>query len=176
VYTVRLTVTDDDGGSDQDACQSYVVVYDPGAGFVTGGGWIMSPAGAYTADTTLTGKANFSFEPKYKKGAQVPEGNTKFDFKAGGLDFSSGTHQWLVVAGSKAIFSGEGTINGRGSYGFMVTAWDGQIKGKGDQDKFRIKIWDKATQAIVYDNQMNAREDADPTTVLGGGSIVIHDK
>ena len=42
VYTVTLTVTDDDGGSDQSVFQ-YVVVYDPTAGFVTGGGWINSP-------------------------------------------------------------------------------------------------------------------------------------
>jgi hypothetical protein len=42
-------------------------------------------------------------------------------------------------------------------------------------DRFRIKIWDKDNgDAIVYDNQMDAADDADPTTVIGGGSIVIH--
>jgi len=30
--------------------------------------------------------------------------------------------------------------------------------------------------AIVYDNKMGAEEDADPTTAIGGGSIVIHTK
>ena len=40
---------------------------------------------------------------------------------------------------------------------------------------FRIKIWDKDDgDSIVYDNQMDAAEDADPTTQIGGGSIVIH--
>ncbi len=29
-----------------------VVIYDPDGGFVTGGGWINSPAGAYSADPT----------------------------------------------------------------------------------------------------------------------------
>ena len=55
----------------------------------------------------------------------------------------------------------------------MLNAIDGQINGGGEIDKFRIKIWDKASGAIVYDNQMNAPEDADPTTAIKGGSIVI---
>jgi hypothetical protein len=38
-----------------------------------------------------------------------------------------------------------------------------------------MKIWDKATGAVVYDNQMDADESADPTTVVSSGSIVIHD-
>ena len=43
--------------------------------------------------------------------------------------------------------------------------------------KFRIKIWDKNNaDAIVYDNQLNAGDDANPTTALAGGSIVIHKK
>jgi hypothetical protein len=42
-------------------------------------------------------------------------------------------------------------------------------------DKFRIKIWDKTNNdATVYDNQLNAPDTTDPTTLLGGGSIVIH--
>ncbi len=48
------------------------------------------------------------------------------------------------------------------------------MSGGGGLDKFRIKIWDKATGNIVYDNLMGATDEADPTTVIGGGSIVIH--
>jgi hypothetical protein len=58
----------------------------------------------------------------------------------------------------------------------MLTAIDGAIKGGGGTDKFRIKIWDKATDALVYDNQMEAPDTSDPITVIGGGSIVIHTK
>ncbi len=39
VYTITLTVTDKDGASGSSTFQ-FVVVYDPSAGFVTGGGWI----------------------------------------------------------------------------------------------------------------------------------------
>jgi len=41
-------------------------------------------------------------------------------------------------------------------------------------DKFRIKIWGKETDEIFYDNIMDATDDAELTTTIGGGSIVIH--
>ena len=40
---------------------------------------------------------------------------------------------------------------------------------------FRIKIWDKASSAVVYDNQMNSSEDSSDATAISGGSIVVHD-
>jgi len=58
-------------------------------------------------------------------------------------------------------------------FGFMLTAIDGQANGGGGIDKFRIKIWD-AGGVIVYDNQLGLSDDGDPTTILGGGSIVLH--
>ncbi len=175
VYTLQLTVSDDDGLSDTEIFQ-YVVVYDPSAGFVTGGGWIDSPAGAYAADPSLTGKANFGFVSKYKKGATVPDGQTQFQFHAGGLNFHSTSYEWLVISGPKAQYKGSGTINGSGDYGFLLTANDGQVSGGGGVDRFRIKIWDKVTGNVVYDNQMGAALDADVTDAIEGGSIVIHSK
>jgi PKD repeat protein len=174
VYTVRMTVTDDDGGVSSQRVFQYVVVYDPNGGFVTGGGWIWSPAGAYAADPTLTGKASFGFVAKYLPGANKPGGNTEFQFKAGSLNFRSTSYDWLVVAGTQAKYKGEGTINGGGAYGFTLTAVDGALPGGGGTDAFRIKIWDLATGAVVYDNKMSEGEDSDAATALGGGSIVIH--
>jgi sRNA-binding protein len=167
VYTVLLTVTDDDGGFDNEALQ-YIVVYDPNGGFVTGGGWINSPAGAYIPDPSLTGKATFGFVSKYQKGANVPTGNTEFQFHVANMNFKSTSYDWLVIAGTKAQYKGTGTINGAGEYKFMLTAIDGS------PDKFRIKIWDKATGEVIYDNQLGESDNADPTTALQGGSIVIH--
>lgn len=167
IYAPMLTVTDDDEDSATEKCE-YVVVYDPSAGFVTGGGWIWSPEGAYMADPTMVGKATFGFVSKYKKGANVPDGNTEFQFHAAGLNFKSTSYQWLVVSGSKATFKGWGTINGSGSFGFLLSAIDGS------PDKFRIKIWDVGSGDVVYDNNLAGGDDADPATALGGGSIVIH--
>jgi beta propeller repeat protein len=62
-----------------------LVVYDPTGGFVTGGGWIDSPEGAYVPNPSLTGKANFGFISKYKKGASEPTGQTEFQFRVADL-------------------------------------------------------------------------------------------
>ncbi len=173
VYTLKLTVADDDGASDSELFQ-YVVMYDPEAGFVTGGGWINSPAGAYVADPTLSGKANFGFVSRYKQGATTPSGSTEFNFRVANMSFNSDTYEWLVISGAKAQYKGTGTINGSGNYGFMLTANDGQVSGGGGVDRFRIKIWDKATGSVVYDNQMGDTDDAAASTAIEGGSIVIH--
>jgi len=173
VYTITLTVTDQEGASGTSKFQ-YVVIYDPSAGFVTGGGWINSPVGAYTPDPSLTGKANFGFVSKYQKGATIPTGQTQFKFHVANMDFNSTSYQWLVIAGAKAQYKGSGTINGKGDYEFILTAIDGQVNGGGGIDKFRIKIMDKITGTIVYDNQMGAGDDDNPTTAIAGGNIVIH--
>lgn len=169
IYNVCLTVADE--WQDSDPNCTMAVVYDPDNGFVTGGGWFDSPAGAYAADPSLTGKATFGFVSKYKKGASVPSGNTEFQFKAGGFNFHSDTYEWLVVNqnGANAQFKGSGTINGApdsngNAYKFMLWA------GEGSPDTFRIKIWyeNEAGEHIVYDNVL----DQD----IGGGSIVVHSK
>jgi hypothetical protein len=178
VYQVSLTVTNNCGGQGQATTigdlAAIVVVYDPSAGFVTGGGWIHSPAGAFAGNPSLTGKASFGFVSKYQNGASAPTGQTEFQFKAADLNFKSTSYDWLVVAGARAQYKGSGTINGAGSYRFILTAIDGQVNGGGGVDKFRIRIWSNAGGGLVYDNQLNAPDNADPTTALGGGSIVIH--
>jgi hypothetical protein len=81
----------------------------------------------------------------------------------------------LVVTPPKAQFTGSGTVNGAGSFGFTVTVIDGSQPGGGGVDKFRIKVWDKNQgNAVVYDTQLGQPDTADPTTTLGGGSIHIH--
>ena len=152
--------------------QTYVSVYDPSAGFVTGGGWLTSPAGAYYANPAATGRAEFGFVSKYQKGATVPTGQTQFQFKTGNLNFHADVYDWLVIAGAKAQYKGTGTINGAGSYKFILTAIDGQWNGGTAPDKLRIRIWDLGG-AVVYDNLLGAPDDSDPTTVIGGGNIVV---
>jgi len=169
VYTVKASV---DTLPECLTAEAFLAVYDTTAGFVTGGGWINSPAGAYVADSGLTGKATFGFVSKYKKGANVPTGQTEFQFKVADFSFRSTSYDWLVVAGTtKAQFKGTGTINGIGDYGFMLTAIDGETKD--NPDKFRIKIWDKSTDTIIYDNKIDSK-DTDVGTELGGGNIIIH--
>jgi hypothetical protein len=166
VFVVELTVEDALGHSDI-ALYEYVVVYDPNDGFVTGGGWFESPAGAYAPDPALVGKATFGFVSKYKKGASVPTGNTQFQFTAGDLNFHSTSYQWLVVTGGDyARYKGEGTINGAMAptgepFKFMIWA------GDDDPDTFRIRIWyEDGEELVIYDNGFDQP--------LSGGEIVVH--
>ncbi len=170
VYTINTVLTDSQGAADTESVM--VVVYDPDGGFVTGGGWLNSPAGAYTADPGLAGVANFGFVSKYQKGADVPTGQTEFQFKVAGFNFHSDTYQWLVVAGSKAQYKGSGSVNEVSGYNFLLTATDGETKD--NPDKFRIKIT-KDSQ-VGYDNALGVSDDLDSANPqeLGGGSIIIH--
>jgi hypothetical protein len=169
VYPVIFMVWDEGGLIDDDIYQ-YIVVYDPSAGFVTGGGWIDSPLGAYISDATLAGKATFGFVSKYNKKTELPEGNTEFMFKAGDLKFHSNDYEWLVVnqADSRAQFKGTGTINGDGVYKFMLWASDGE------PDTFRIKIWEEVNgEDVIYDNGYEDSGNENGQTI-GGGSIIVH--
>jgi len=79
------------------------------------------------------------------------------------------------LAGSVLSWVITSTPNEAGNYGFMLSTIDEKLTPSTDVDLFRIKIWDKDDDdTIVYDNQMDAADDADPTTDIGGGSIVIH--
>ncbi len=171
VYQVCLTVSD--GEFDSASACTLAVVYDPSAGFVTGGGWINSPAGAFLADDNLAGKATFGFVSRYQKGASLPSGNTAFAFDLAGLSFASSSYEWLVVnqSGANAQFKGSGLINGAAdpngsAYKFMLWASDGASTSSADT--FRIKIWweDAAGMHDVYDNGV-----AQP---IGAGNIVVH--
>ena len=167
IYNACLTVND--GSLNSAPACTMAVVYDPSAGFVTGGGWIDSPAGAYQADETLAGKATFGFVSKYQRGATVPTGTTAFEFDLAGMAFSSQSYEWLVVnqASTNAQFKGSGLINGvadpnGNAYKFMLWA------GDGSPDTFRIRIWweDAGGEHDVYDNAV-----AQP---IGAGNIVVH--
>ena len=148
--------------------EALLAVYDPTAGFVTGGGWINSPVGASSLYPLAEGKAIFGFVSKYKKGQSEPTGNTEFQFKAGDLNFHSDSYDWLVITGGqKAMYKGTGTVNGADNFGFMLSAIDD------DPDMFRIKIWDKVTDTVIYDNKVDEVDDEDGT-VVAGGQIVIH--
>jgi hypothetical protein len=68
-----------------------------------------------------------------------------------------------------ATYMGVGTIIGAGSNRFLRSAIEGS------QDKFGIKIQDQNNgNGIVYDNLLKAPDEANPTTVIGGGNLLVH--
>jgi hypothetical protein len=169
LYDVCVRGMDVPGNLGGSEC-TLLVVYDPSAGFVTGGGWIDSPEGAYGPDAGMVGRATFGFVSKYKKNAETPDGNTEFQLHSAGMNFHATSFQWLVVEGPHyAYFRGEGTVNGMtcdegagDPYNLMLWA------GDNDPDTFRIRIWCEGDGFDRYDNGFDQP--------LGSGSIVIHAK
>ncbi len=85
-FAVQVTITDDNGGTVVATATTAIVVYNRSASFVTGGGWIDSPSGAYTptnsADANLVGRGNFGFVARYASPtATVPTGQTEFNLR-----------------------------------------------------------------------------------------------
>jgi len=167
----------------QNASTDFIVVYDPAAGFVTGGGWIESPAGAYTpedaSDADITGKANFGIVSRYRRGRTTPTGKVNFRFRAADIDFRARALDWMVITGASIRIRGTGKFKRQsGSSQFQITALDADLNA-GDAhtaDAFRIRIWNE-TDGVIYDNALGVddSEGDGGTTELGGGSIVIHD-
>jgi PKD repeat protein len=175
VYSVTTTVTDDDGGPGSATTQ--VVVYDPSAGFITGGGWITVDPQSLTTNPAAYGRANFGFSSQYKKGATIPTGETEFNFQMGNFNFHSEAYTWLVVSGYKAQYKGTGSVNGVSGYDFTLTAYDGDVANGGGVDKFRIRITRTNGGNVIFDNRMGvASTDMDTANpeAISGGSIVIH--
>jgi hypothetical protein len=142
-----------------------LAVYDPNGGFVTGGGRVQSPAGADLANPGASGPASFGFVSKYLPGASTPSGNLQFQFQAGNLRFHSTSTDWLVVTGEpRAIFRGEGLLNGATACKFEVDAWDGSFQSAA-VDAFGLKVYSCASGGDRYSL---------PATSLVGGSIIIH--
>ena len=143
------------------------------SGFVAGGGSIESPEGASTAFPGATGTATFSFVARHKRGHNVPDGQTQFQFNAADLSFHSDSYDWLIVAGAaRAQFKGIGRVNGVPGYDFILTVYDGEQNG--DPDGFRIKI--TGPGGVLYDNKPGADNGITQgnTQELAAGSIVIH--
>gem|GEM_PF-988875 len=174
LYRVRLTVTDRAGAAGSTVAQEFIVVYDRTGVSVAGGGWITSPPGALGTHPRAAGKATFQFEARYPARGTVPTGTAEFRLKSAGLTFRSTRYDWLGVVGAEAQVYGSGTVNGAGGYMFRLTAVDGESLRSKRPDLFRIRIWKRATGTVVYDSQMGAADDADPTTAIGGGSIAVH--
>lgn len=131
IYTVNVVLTDDDGGVATSAANN-VVIYDANGGFVTAGGWMATPSG----------KATVTMNAKYARGATTPTGSLRFE--VAGATFVATSFDWLVVNGPTVRVQGSGTINGAGNYAVAITA--------GANNALRVKVWDKATNASVYDS------------------------
>ena len=61
------------------------------------------------------------------------------------------------------MYKVSGTFNGEGDYGFVFSRIDCS------PERFRIKIWIKANDEIIYDNILGMLDNTDPLMAIQGG-------
>jgi PKD domain len=171
MYTLQVSVTDDDGGVD--TAEVMVVVYDPTAGVAAGNGALQSPAGALSTRPDASGLVRFLFGSKYQsEDSTVPIGTSlDFDFQRT-FRFHSEELEWLVITrDAKVAIKGTGTLDRQSDYGFVLY---------GEAGKFRLVLWPLShgpfpTGQPLYDNSRNASYDVDeaqPKPITFGTVIV----
>ena len=167
VYTVRATVSDEDGGTSAPAFYRYVTVYDVAGAFTRG-------AGFYAVAGQGKAKAHFTFDAQYADGqASAPNGTAKFWIPGAQMDFESTTIEMLIASGNRAQFWGTGILNGATAR-FRITVLDGGPGHNGPADAIRIELWNAAGTTLLYDTQPGAAQDAPVTTPIDGGNIQVH--
>jgi hypothetical protein len=77
------------------------------------------------AAASSAGQVRFRLAARYVGNQTVPQGQTVLQFKAAHRTFRSTSLDWLVISDDTAWYEGTGTINGAGSYGFLVAASGG---------------------------------------------------
>ena len=117
------------------------------------------------------GMVNFDFDSKTAT-ARSSRSETLINLLLGKLEFRSLGYDSKTVAGAKTQFKGLGSVNNLPGYRYILTVIDGQAPGGGGVDKFRLKVWNENTGETVFDNQMGAGDDADPTNVVGDGDSI----
>ena len=160
VYTITLTV------GQETAQYQYVSVYNPTAqGLFSAGQKYTSPAGAYAANTSLTGNVKFGLSYKYQ--GTVPTGVRQFsmDFNQANFHFNATAVNALVISNGIGTLTGTGTVNGAGTYSFLVT-------GSESANTIRIQIKDSSGN-VIYDTQPGASDTATPTTSVTG-NVLAH--
>jgi hypothetical protein len=175
VYTLTVDATDEAGNT---ATQPrFFVIFDPDAGFATGGGWFIpggptSDEGDMLPGLDSSSPAQFGFVVKYKPGATTLKGQLEFQYRQGDFNLHSSGMEWLVlVNNNRAKFQGTATIRGvDGAFPFRVDARDSDFGGSGQPDRFSIKIWAPGANPDHNDPIHKASGD------LEGGSIIIHTK
>jgi hypothetical protein len=146
--------------SDHDPVIVGLDLADDAAGFVTGGGFIQSPAGAVVADPTRAGKGALGIDVDYEAGAIHPTGTFTYSLGGRGTAFSvvGTSFDFLAIRGDAARFAGAATVNG--AEGFTCTV---DVVDNGKADTFRLLVRD-ADDGLVYDSGVQPEQ----------GQITIH--
>ena len=164
IYTVTVTITDS-GGLASSSTFKTVNVVNPLGGGETGLGQFASQAGAYTRNPTLAGSVTLTqLSAKFATDGTMNNATNTFriNYTPASLSMTSTKMLWMVRTATKSWLKGEGNvITGTTSepVGYLLSVVDSTTSA----DKVRLKIWNKATGVVIYDNQPGAPDEADAT-------------
>ncbi|MHA2292397.1 MAG: NosD domain-containing protein [Candidatus Hodarchaeales archaeon] len=143
-----------------------LTIYEPTGEFVTGGGWIVDPAGS---------KGNFGFNVRFLKNGRV-QGQSIYVYRVGEWEIIVKSNAWsgLAIEDTHAFFEGKAVVQmfnsktgdlvwDEGNYQFRVDVWE-NVDGS---DVYQIRIYDK-NGLVFHDAGFS------PLGELGGGHIAIH--
>lgn len=172
LYTVTLTVVDACGESDT-SVYTYVPVFDPNEGHITGGGFITSQPGDLVSNVSAQGKSNYGFQGKYLNNGRL-QGTMNFHLNSAGFKFKSEEAQWMVIMDDNAVMKGTGRINDVAGFSYVATMVDIHVNDRAPNDRFRIKIYETASGNVIYDNEAGVALDVETQEQIDKGTVVIH--
>ena len=143
----------------------------PTTGFVIGGGWFQSPAGAISQSPQVEEKAILALRAVQRKEDEHPKGNATLTIPRANFRFVSRQHEWMSVNENTAIIKGTGTLNREEGFSYVISVMDNG-SGRDPEDNYRIIIRNSEGE-VVYDNQRGANLYAEATMPIGGGNIIV---
>lgn len=188
MFTIRTTVTDDDGGSG--SADVMVVVYDPDGGWGTVDGSYDSPAGALPGSPAAVGAGWLHLTGRYyPQNKNTPHGAARNWLPVDPYRFDiTGTLEWLVVTpDGKIAAKATGTLAGSSErYGIVSYGYEsctGATRPGACQDgpdRVRTVVWPLSkgsypTGDVFYDSRASAGYDvdvADPLPMRTGATLI----
>jgi hypothetical protein len=101
-------------------------------------------------------------------------GRAVLRFRDSGLRFALDAYEWLVIDGPRAELYGRGRIEGRGELALLLTVVDGRRRHPREPDRIRVRVFESATGALVYDTEPGLAAGSEPTLIPSSGSILVH--
>ncbi|MBQ1052118.1 hypothetical protein KBX50_27135 [Micromonospora sp. C51] len=184
MYTLDVTVTDDDGGSD--AATVMIVVYDPDGGWTNVDAATETPAGALDG-TPTTAWTWAHLTARYYTQTGPPTGEAKLWIPEVIRMEPTSRLEWLVVTpDGKVAAKGTSTTSTGDNVGFVVYGYRGCPAAGPDcqpgPDRMRAVLWPTTSgtvpgNTITYDNRRGADYDVDrfqPLPVTAGAVQIHH--
>jgi hypothetical protein len=183
LYTITTTCTDASNNSVSKTSTVFVPpnqkgtwVVAPTSNTIANALTPQTPGASYAPSQLAMAFVNFDFSSKPAKAKSASKAENLVNFILGDLEFNALNYDYRELSGAQTQFKGAGKVNNEAGFKYLLTVIDGQAPQGGGVDKFRLKIWNEKTGAVIFDNQSGAADDAEPTTAIGTGESISFPK